>query len=274
MTEPVVRLVDAVPPAANPGEPSGVGQAHAELPLDEGGPRARGLLLVPEALDGRAAGVATRRLVRPREEALVPPLAVVRLEEILERRVEAGGPPAQVVLDDAVERLPVHHRVVAADRHAQDVHVAVLQRAGLVVVDLAVAELEHDVGAERRLRLGSGLGGGRERPQVLQRRRLHGPGGVAREIERLQDELADLSRAPAPVVARRREMERFLRPRHRDVEEPPLLLEPEVRRRRPVPEESRRAARGRRRGSARETGPGPAPRRTPPETRAPWPCAP
>ena len=159
-----VRLVDAVPPPAHPREPRPVRQAHPELALDEGRPAARRLLLVPEAPDGLAPGVATRRLVGRREEPLVPPLPLVRLEEVLERRVEAGRPPTEVVLDDAVERLPVHHRVVASDGDPQDVHVPVLQRARLVVVHLPVTQLEDDVRPERRL-------GPRSRPRRAPRTR-------------------------------------------------------------------------------------------------------
>ena len=36
--------------------------------------------------------------------------------------------------------LCIRHRVMAQDRHPEHVHVAILQRAGLIVVDLLVAE--------------------------------------------------------------------------------------------------------------------------------------
>src|SRR5439155_1004593 len=52
-----------------------------------------------------------------------------------------------------------------------------------------------------------------------------------RKIERLEDELAHLPRARAAVVARARQVELALGPRHADVEEAPLLLLVEVARR-------------------------------------------
>src|SRR5262249_50850992 len=74
----VLGLVDAVPPSTDAGRSPGVRQAHAEFSLDEGRPRARRLLLVPEASDGLASGLAPGRLMSPGEEALVAPLPLVR----------------------------------------------------------------------------------------------------------------------------------------------------------------------------------------------------
>ena len=64
-------------------------------------------------------------------------------------------------------------------------------------------------------------------------------------------------------------MERLLRARHRDVEEPPLLLEPEVPRRGPVPEERVGQLEDIAAARPRETAPGPAPRRTRPGNSSP-----
>src|SRR2546422_45825 len=85
-------------------------------------------------------GSLARFLVLPGEEALVQPLALVLGQEILERGVVALDAALEIELDDRVDRAAVDDRVVAQDRHAQQVDVAVLERARLVVVHLLVAE--------------------------------------------------------------------------------------------------------------------------------------
>ena len=195
-------------------------QGHAERPLDERRPRAGSLLLVPEAPDGRAPGLAARRLVGPREESLVAPLVVVRLQEILERRV--GGPRAGA--GSARPRGGASPRIQpcgATDLDAQDVHTGI--SAGTSGSRrLAVAECQHNVGPEGRLRPR------RARPAARTRADPRSPPpsrgmAASREVERLEHELTGLSRPPATIVMRPRQVKRLLRPGHRDVEEPALL---------------------------------------------------
>src|SRR5438093_673170 len=220
-------LVHAVEAAADPVGP----QREAELFLDVRRLLATRLLLVPEARERLAARGLTRLLVLQREEPLVVPLAVVNAEEVVERRVVAGRTAQQVVLDHPVDRGAVHHRVVAQDRHAEDVDVAILQRARLVVVHLLVAQQELLLRRDgREPRLGR-LGGRREALDLLDRLRRERARGVFRQIERLEDELAHLPRARAAVVTRARQVELALGPGHADVEEAPLLLLVEVARR-------------------------------------------
>src|SRR5207249_11056570 len=134
-------------------------------------------------------------------------------------------------LDHPVDRGAVHHRVVAQDRHAEDVDVAILQRARLVVVHLLVAQQELLLRRDgREPRLGR-LGGRREALDLLDRLRRERARGAFRQIERLEDELAHLPRARAAVVTRARQVELALGPGHADVEEAPLLLLVEVARR-------------------------------------------
>src|SRR5438093_582241 len=220
-------LVHAVEAAADPVGP----QRETELLLDVRRLLAARLLLVPEARERLAARGLARLLVLPREEPLVVPLAVVDAEEVLERRVVAGRTAQEVVLDDPVDRGAVHHGVVAQDRHAEDVDIAVLQWTRLVVVHLLVAQHELLRRRDGREPLLGRLGGRREALDLLDRLRRERARGVLRKIERLEDELAHLPRARAAVVARARQVDLALGPRHADVEQAPLLLLVEVARR-------------------------------------------
>src|SRR3989475_649664 len=176
-------LVHAVEAAADAVGP----QREAELFLDVRRLLAARLLLVPEARERLPTPGLTRRLVLPREEPLVVPLAVVDAEEVVERRIVAGRPAQQVVLDHPVDRGTVHHRVVAQDRHAEDVDVAVLQRARLVVVHLLVAHQELLLRRDGREPLLGRLGGRREALDLLDRL----PPGRARGVFRPSERLAD-----------------------------------------------------------------------------------
>ncbi len=98
-------------------------EREAELPLHVGGLLPRGLLLVIEARQRRDARPLALLLVLAGEEALVAPGVVEGEQEVLERGVVARRAAAQVELDRLVERAAVDHRVVLAQRDAQDVDV-------------------------------------------------------------------------------------------------------------------------------------------------------
>src|SRR2546422_3553766 len=122
-------------------------------------------------------------------------------------------------------------RSVAKDRHAEHVDVPILQGARLVVVHLLVADHELLLRRDRHEHLVGRLRGRREALDLLDRPRLERACGVLRQIERLEDELAHLSLARTAVVARARQVELALGPRHADIEEAALLLVVEVARR-------------------------------------------
>ena len=143
MTTPSGVVVHAVEAAAHLGGP----EREAELLLDAGGPPSRRFLLMIEARQGLHTGALALLLVLARQEALVAPGVVERAQHVLERGEVARRPAPQVELDGGVERAAVDHGVVLPERDAQDVHVVVLERTGLVVVHLVVAH--HDLGARR-----------------------------------------------------------------------------------------------------------------------------
>src|SRR5438094_4537935 len=173
-------LVDAVEAAAH-----AVGaDREGELLLDVTRLQALGLLVVPEARERRAASGLPGLLVLPGQEALVLPLAVVLGQQVLERRVVALDATLEIELDDRVDGAAVDDRVMPADRYAQDVDVAVLERTRLVVVHLFVAQQELLVGRQRRRRLAGRLGRGREALDLLHGARLERPGGVLGEVQR------------------------------------------------------------------------------------------
>ena len=219
--EILVHAVEAPP------HPVGA-EREAEVLLHVGGPGALRLLLVPEARQGRATRRLARLLVLPGEEALVLPLPLEHRQEILQRRVVAGHAAQEVELDDLVDGVAVHHRVVAQDGHAQHVDVAVLQRAGIVVVHLAVAQEQLLLGGNGRRRVAPALRGRREALDLLDGLGLERPRGVLGQVERLEHELADLARAGPAVVAGAGEEELAPRPRHAHVEEAALLAQVEV----------------------------------------------
>src|SRR3990172_6092621 len=209
-------------------------EAEAELLLDRRGLGAAGLLLVPEARQGLVPGGLARLLVLPGEEPLVVPLARVAGQQVLERGVVARGSAQQVVLDDLVDRRAVNDRVVAQDRHPQQVDVAVLERARLVVVPLLVAEEQLRVGRHLRERIVRGRRRRGEALDLLDRLGLERPRRVLGQVERLEDELAHLARARAAVVARARQEQLAPGARHADVEQAALLLQVVVARRQRV----------------------------------------
>ena len=91
-----------------------------------------------------------------------------------------------------------------------DVNVLVLQRAGLVVVDLVVADREllprrnHPDGRAFPRR------GRRVTLKLLDRLRLEGSRRLLGQVERLEDELARLPLLPCPHVLGARQIERSL----------------------------------------------------------------
>ena len=135
---PSGRLVHPVEAAAHPRR----AQREAELALHRARLVPRRLLLVVEARQRVHARPLALLLVLAGEEALVAPGVVEGAQEVLERRVVAGGPAAQVELDRVVQRAAVDDGVMLPQRDAQDVDVLVLERARLVVVHLPVADRE------------------------------------------------------------------------------------------------------------------------------------
>ena len=214
-------------------------EREAELLLDVGRLDAVGLLLVPEPSERVAAGRLAGLLVLARQESLgrlpadagpvvqdvlARPRPLVDGEQIVERRVVADGATGQVVLDNLVDDGAVGHGVMATDRDALDVDVEVLERTGLVIVDLLVAERDLRVRRQRDQQRLHGFRRGGEVLDLLDGARLERPRRIARKIERFQHELADLALAGASVIARAREIELAPRPGHADVEEPAFFL--------------------------------------------------
>ena len=204
-------------------------EREAELALDVGrhdrpGPQ----LLFPEAAQGGPAGRQARFLVLPSEKPLVRPGAIERGEQLVLGHQVAARLAAVELLHGLVQRRAVDDRVVRRDRHAQDVDVLVLERAGQVVVHLVEAERERPLDrlAARLDRLRLGL----ERGQPLQRSVGRGLGRSpgrrrGRQVQRLQHELRDAPRPPAAVVRGVGQDQLVAGPGHAHVEEPPLLLE-------------------------------------------------
>src|SRR4029450_4607688 len=136
--EPLRSLVPPVEASPPPVET----EVESELALHLGGLLPGGFLIVIEAGERGHPGALALLLVLAGEEALVRPGVVEGGQEVLERAEIAGGAAAQVELHRLVQRAAVDHRVMLPERDAQDVDVLVLERARLVVVDLAMAERE------------------------------------------------------------------------------------------------------------------------------------
>ena len=114
-----------------------------------------------EAAQHRLALAPALLLVLAGEEALRHPGRAERGHEVVGRERPAGEARLEVPSHRLVDGVAVDDRVVGQQGHAQDVDVAVLERAGLVVVDLAVGEPQQLVLRDRAARPGaSGSGGG------------------------------------------------------------------------------------------------------------------
>src|SRR5207237_5570367 len=161
-------------------------------------------------------------------------------EPCLQRGLTALNATLEMDLDDFVERSARHDRVVPEKPHPQLVDVAILQRAGLVGVDLLVADRGLLVVGNRRRRRGIARGRRREAVDLFHPLALERARGVLRKVERLEDELAHLALARAAVVAGARQEQLAPRARRADVEEAPLLLRVEVARGREFLEQLRR----------------------------------
>src|SRR5437660_4297002 len=225
--DPVVTAADLV-----------IAEAEAELFLHVRRLDPSRLFLMPEARERLPPRRLARLLVLTREEALggqrarartilqdlvAGPCPLVGVEQLREWREVTGGAPKQVVLDGLVNDCPVGDSVVAEDRDPQHVHVFVLERTGLVVVDLFVADPELLAGRD----WGKRLRGCRRRRiplDLLNGFCLERSSGVLRQIERLQNELADLPLARTAVVARACQVELPPGARHTNIDEAPLLL--------------------------------------------------
>ena len=172
--------------------------------------------------------------------------------------------------------IAVHRGRVRAERHLRDVGVAVLERAGEVVVHLAVRDAQRLLrrhGRDPRRRV---LGRPARSARWTRAPRPRAALGRARQIERLDHEAARLVRALAAVVRGVGEHEPVARAGHADVEEPALLAVVLVARIvRRAPPGAARAGSGsglaRVAGSA-GSGPRPGAPGRPPGTRAPWRC--
>src|SRR5262245_27203228 len=200
---------------------------------------ALGFLVIPEPPERLAPGRLARlfvlagqealgRLVAARaivDDVLTRPCAIVHGQQIVERRVVADDPAPQVVLDHLVHDGAVGHRMVAANRNAPNVDVEVLERTGLIVVDLLVAEVQLGLGRQRLQDGIVDLRGRRVVLDLLDGANLERPARVARQVERLQHEQARLALTAAAVVAGVRQEQLTPRARHADVEEPPLFLQ-------------------------------------------------
>ena len=204
--------------------------AERELALHVRGDHGAGLqLLRAEAAQRRATRLETRLLVLAGQEALVAPRDLERVDQLgLGHDVTARVAPMEL-LDGLVQRRAVDHRVVRRDRHPQHVQVAVLARAGQVVVDLAEAERQRlRDRLERRLRRRAGAartsaiwssGAGRRAPTPGRSRgRRAGPAPPARTARRVARDCRRSRRRGVRISC-------VARARHADVEEPPLLLE-------------------------------------------------
>ena len=186
------------------------------------------------------------------------------VEDLVELRLGHDVAPGMAVveqLDGLVQRRAVDDRVVRRQRHAQDVGVLVLERTGQVVVDLVEAQ-------RQRLVIGP-VRGGRCSPSsasnaasrstgVLTPRAGAGDAGGGRQVERLQHERRDASRAGAAVVRGVRQDQLVAGPGHRHVAEAPLLGERRLGRRAARRDRARPAGPASRRG--RSTGNRPATR--------------
>ena len=150
----------------------------------------------------------------------------------IERRFElrlahhlAAGVTAMELLDRPVKRRPVDQRMVRGDRHPDHMAVLVLQRTAEVVVDLPEAQRERlgvrpAWGGGRRLLRGKGgqaLTGRRGQPRSA---RL-GPG----QIERLEHERRDPTRAPTAVVRGVTQDQLVARAGQPDIEQAALLAQ-------------------------------------------------
>src|ERR1700730_3032264 len=215
------RVVDSVEAAAHPRGPQG----EAELALDVGRFLPGGLLYMVEARQRFDARVLALLLVLAREEALVPPRVVEGEQEVVERGKVAHGAPPQVELHRLVERAAVNHAVMLPQRDPLDVDVLVLERAGLVVVQLIVADRQLLLWRDHREACSLRHGRRRIVLELFDGPRPEGSRRILGQIECLQDELARLPLLPPAHVLGARQIKRFLGPRHPHVEEPPLLLE-------------------------------------------------
>ena len=113
----------------------------------------------------------------------------------------APGVALVELLDRLVERGAVDERVVRRERHAQDVGVLVLERAGQVVVDLVEAQRQRLLDRARRGPPAAGCGARRPRAARAARRRRRAGAGHARrdrQVQRLEHERRD---APGPRAA-------------------------------------------------------------------------
>ena len=187
------------------------------------------------------------------------------------------GPPGglEVAAHRLVHGVAVDHRVVREQRHAQHVQVAVLERAGLVVVDLPVGQAQQLVLGDRRLDRGLRLRGRCLAREGFERRRAARDRPGRRQVERLDHEARQLARARRAVVGRRGQHQLVHRPRHRHVEEPALLEHVAAHAARQLLLDEPLGQREQRpRAAAAGTWTRRSPPGTRPGTRGPWPCAP
>ena len=200
------------------------------------------------------------------------------LEDLVELRLAHDVPaavPLMEHLDGLVERRPVDDRVVRGKRYPQHVGVLVLERAGQVVVDLVEAQGQRLLDRPARcLRPGgapprtppagrAGSAGATPAP---------GTAAVPGQVEGLEHERRDPPDARPAVVGRVRQDQLVARPGHRDVAEPALLGEGELRARGATSAEGRGQRQRLATSACRETGRRRARAGTPPGTRGPWPC--
>ena len=181
-----------------------------------------------------------------------------------------------MLLHRLVDRAAVDDAVVGQQRHAQDVDVAVLERAGLGSRRSGRRRAQRLVFGHRApRRRGGGSGAGWWRASASRAWLLRGDAAPATAGRAPRPTKRETLRGPrGAVVGGRGQDQLVLGPRHRHVEEPPLLVQVGVRRRQASPS-TRPSGSGS--GSRRAAAPGTSARRsrpgTPPGTRGPWPCA-
>ena len=166
-----------------------------------------------------------------RKKSLIRPGPIERRQQLVLCHDGPARRAAVELLDGLVQSGAVHDGVVRRNRHAENVHVLVLERASQVIVHLVETERKRPLAwlAPGFDRFGHRL----KRSQPFERRvgRSVGSGTGGRrcgQVERFQHELRHTAGPPPTVVGGVREHQLITSPGHTDIEQPTFFLEVSV----------------------------------------------